>query len=147
MSKHYKIFLPILVLIFTVPSFTLAQFSLGIAGQNFKSIVMYIISLIDILNPILFSLAFLIFFWGLSKFILSSGNQADIEKGKNYMLWGILALFILLTFRAIISIVSGDLEFGNATNKPLLPTDDVSVKINGLPDYLPSTQLENSLRR
>ncbi|MBI4155776.1 MAG: hypothetical protein HY507_00910 [Candidatus Zambryskibacteria bacterium] len=96
---------------------------LSAAGQTFGGVIAYILGIIDVLNPILFALAFLFFFWGLSKFILSSGNQADIQKGKNYMLWGILVLFILLTFRSIISIVSTELELGPATEKPLLPTN------------------------
>jgi SNF family Na+-dependent transporter len=97
-------------------------FSLSAAGQNFATVIDYILELIYILIPILSILAFLLFFWGLSKFILSSGNTADIEKGRNYMLWGILALFILLSFRAIISLVSTDLGIGDGTIQPELPT-------------------------
>ena len=97
---------------------------LSIAGQTFGGVITYILGIIEILSPILFALAFLLFFWGMSKFILSSGNQADIQKGKNYMLWGILALFILLTFRSIITRVSTELELGgNTTQIPLLPTN------------------------
>ncbi len=95
--------------------------SFSLVGKNFSNIILYAVYLIYLLIPILFIIAFLIFFWGLSKFILSSGNTADIEKGKTYMLWGILALFVLLTFRAIISLVSTDLGIGDATVFPGLP--------------------------
>lgn len=103
----------------------MTAFSLFSAGQNFKTVVDYVLDLVNTLTPILFIIAFLIFFWGLSKFILSSGNTADIEKGRNYMLWGILALFILITFRAIISLVAGDVGLGNATRESgsYLPTN------------------------
>lgn len=91
-------------------------FSLFEAGQNFKEVVWYLLGLIYSIIPILFILAFLFFFWGLSKFILSSGNSAEIQNGRTYMLWGILALFVLLTFRAIIGLVAFDLGLGGGTN-------------------------------
>ena len=99
-------------------------FSLGAAGQNFLGVVNYILSIINLLNPILFTLAFLVFFWGLSKFILSSGNAAEVEKGKTYMIWGVLVLFVLLSFMSILNLVSNDLDLGGTSfgNQPLLKT-------------------------
>jgi len=105
-------------------------FSLFQAGSTFQTVIYYILDIISILTPILFTLAFLVFFWGLSKFILSSGNAAEITKGKSYMFWGILALFILISVRSIITLVSDDLELGNATEFPLLPTEQVSVNLD-----------------
>lgn len=98
-----------------------AAFSLE--GSMFKDVINYILGLISLLIPILFALAFIVFFWGLSKFILNSGNKDGIEKGRNYMLWGVLALFILLTFRTIISLMTNELELGNSQNYPFLKTD------------------------
>lgn len=114
-------------------------FSLSQAGLNFKGIIDYILSIIGLLNPILFTLAFLLFFWGLSKFILSSGSAAEVEKGKSYMIWGILALFILLTFMAIIRLVSNDLELGPNTNpNSVLPTDTIAPNTNVNLNYNPN---------
>lgn len=96
------------------------------AGNTFRDVILYVLGIISVLTPILFTLAFLVFFWGLSKFILSSGNETEVAKGKSYMLWGILALFILLTFKSIISLVSNDLELttgGARESGSLLPTN------------------------
>ena len=92
--------------------------SFQLAGSSFLGVINYLLSLINILNPILFTLAFLIFFWGLSKFILSSGSKDEVQKGKDYMLWGIAALFILLSFMAIINLASNDLGFGGVNGTP-----------------------------
>ena len=81
----------------------------SLASSNFQGVVYYVLNLINLLIPILFAFALLFFFWGLSKFILSAGNQAENEKGKNYMLWGVLVLFILFSFRGIIGLVSNEL--------------------------------------
>ena len=91
---------------------------------TFRDVVLELVNIIGLLIPILFILAFIIFFWGLTKFILKSDNEKDIQNGRNYMLWGILALFILLTFRVIIGAVVKDLEVGSGNTDPsdiLLP--------------------------
>ena len=99
-------------------------FSLTAAGLQFSDIINYFLSIINILNPILFTLAFLVFFWGLSKFILSSGNKDEVAKGKDYMLYGIAALFILLSFMAILTLVSNNVGLGpNANPNGVLPTN------------------------
>ena len=108
----------IVLLVFPILAFG-QTFSLS--NSTFKGVILEVLSIIKLLVPILFGLAFIVFFWGLSKFILNSGNKEGIEKGKNYMFWGILALFILLSFQTIISFVSNDLGIGDARNIPLLP--------------------------
>lgn len=41
--------------------------------------------------------AIAMFFWGLVKFISSAGNEADREKGKQFILWGILAFVVIVS--------------------------------------------------
>jgi len=124
--------------VFFIPVITLAQADFSLAGKNFKDIILYVLSIIAVLIPILFAIAFIVFFWGLSKFILNSSVQADIEKGKNYMIWGVLALFILISFRAIIGLVVGDLGFGDAKEAPQLqnaiPSGGSTIRGSGLPN-------------
>lgn len=93
----------------------------GNAGTNVCNVIQIARVTIGYLNPILFSLSFVVFFWGLSKFILNSGSKDEIEKGKNYMVWAILALFILISFRAIISFITSDFGFGSSSTTPQIP--------------------------
>lgn len=93
----------------------------SLSNSNFKTVVLEVVDTINITVPILVAAAFVVFFWGLSKFILHSDSKPDIEKGKNYMFWGVIALFVLASFRAIISLISTDLEFGNSKVTPQLP--------------------------
>jgi Na+-transporting NADH:ubiquinone oxidoreductase subunit NqrE len=102
-----------------IPSLALA-FSLG--SSTFGDIVKEVLSIIGLLIPLMFAVAFVVFFWGLSKFILHSDSKADIEAGKNYMFWGIIALFVLVTFRAIIAAITGDLDLGPSQTAPQLKT-------------------------
>ncbi len=96
-------------------------FGFSLSNSTFIDVIAEILSVLDILIPILSAIAFLIFFWGLSKFILNSDNQAEIQKGRNYMFWGVLAIFILITYRTIVSLVATDLEIGDGKVFPTIP--------------------------
>lgn len=123
MKRNTKIYYAIISTF--LPTLTSAQsFSLGGAGTNFKTVVDEVTSIVWIVIPMLSTAAFLVFFWGLSKFILNSNKPEEIANGKKYMIWGTLALFILLSWRAIVGLVSNDLEIGSSVpneNTILLP--------------------------
>lgn len=83
------------------------------AFPDLRTLSVEVVSVIDIVLNIVITIAFVAFFWGVAKFILSSGNEKAIAEGKQFMMYGILALFILWTFKAIILFFSGQFEFGN----------------------------------
>ena len=124
-TKFYKSVILIFTIIsaeLSIPAVAFAQLNLS---ADFSAFISSILNIIAYLIPILFALAFLVFFWGLSKFILHSGNEADVTKGKNYMLWGILALFLLVTSLAIVKFLMGELGFPD--REPVLPATDVNI--------------------
>ncbi len=84
-------------------------------GRNFKDFVNEILGVINLIFPILITIAFIVFFWGVSRFVLNSGNQQEREKGKKFLLWGTVALFVLLSFRGIIAFMVGEFGFGVST--------------------------------
>ena len=132
LHNQRRLTLSLTILALFIPTLSYAvDFSL--AGSTFQGVIYYILDVIYVLLPILYGLSFFIFFWGLSKFILNSSNKDGIKDGRTYMIWGVLALFILITFRAIIGLVRSDLELGNDT--PLLPTGKADTSANR--DYLP----------
>lgn len=116
-NQYFKYFLFLLVL--TLPSVILAQ-SFSLEDSTFSGFVGEVIDILNILRPILFGLAFIVFFWGLSKFILNSDSKVEVENGKKYMLGGVVALFVLVTFMAIIGFIANDLGFDN-DNNPTVP--------------------------
>lgn len=109
------------VLFLIVPTLTFGA-SFSLAGANFKGVIDEVISYINILVPILYSLCFIAFFWGLSKFILNSGSAQEVQKGKTYMIWGITALFVLVSLRVIIGILAKELDIGDSNNIPVIKT-------------------------
>jgi hypothetical protein len=70
-----------------------------LAGAQLTNVQTNIITpignIINMLIPIVFALAMLYFFWGLAQYILNSGDSAKQEEGRNKMIWGIVALFVM----------------------------------------------------
>ena len=103
-----------------LPSITLAV-DFNLAGSTFKEIILYVVGIVNSTIPILVSVAFIVFFWGLSKFIIGADNDQEVKKGKEFMLWGILALFILISVRTILGLMSNEFDFGSTVKTPFLP--------------------------
>ena len=97
----------LLVASLTTPLFAFAQ-------TDFKTFVSQIVEVIQLLISLLAALALLSFFWGLAKFILSSGDEKKIQEGKDIMIWGTIGLFVMVSIWGILALLYGELGFGGA---------------------------------
>lgn len=81
---------------------------------------------IEELIPILATLAVAVFFWGLVKFIWKAGDERAHEEGKNVMIWGMIALFVLFALWSIVGFLQrnifGVTTGGVVTEGPSVPT-------------------------
>lgn len=80
--------------------------------------------IIPLIN-ILLGLAFLVFCWGIVKYLYKADNDAERKKGKNLILFGIIGLFVMVSVWGIVNILSGTFfgPTGPATPPiPQLPT-------------------------
>lgn len=89
---------------------------------NFRDFIGIFLELIQAALPVIVGLALLVFIWGLVKFIFRvGGDEKALADGKKLMVWGLIALFILVSFWAIIGVFHQDLGFGGLTGLPFLP--------------------------
>ena len=59
---------------------------------------------------LLLGIALLVFFWGLVRFIFHlGGDEKEVQESRNKMLWGIIALFVMLTIWGIVAFIQGEL--------------------------------------
>lgn len=79
--------------------------------NNFSDLIHLIVGYIQQLLPILAGIALLVFFWGLAVFIKNSGDAKSHEQGRSFMIWGVIGLFILLSFMGILQLFYSDLGF------------------------------------
>jgi len=101
------------------------------AFPDLKAFSVELVEVLDIILNITITIAFITFFWGLAKFILAAGSEKTISEGKEFMMYGIFALFVLWTFKAIILFFSGQFEFGNTLQdtQNFLPTNGTNSTV------------------
>lgn len=94
---------------FAVPLVSLA------AVTNLSDAGSFIINTInDILVPVLFAVAFIVFLWGaFTTFILGANDEEKKGQGKNLMLWGLIGFFIMVSVWGLVNILTGSISFGN----------------------------------
>ena len=61
------------------------------------------------LIPITIALALLVFFWGVARFILNAADSAEHENGRRLMIWGIIALFVIVTLWGLVGLLQDNL--------------------------------------
>ena len=89
---------------------------------NIIALIASVGAIINLLIPIAVGAAILVFFWGLIKYINSSGKGHT--EGKNIMIAGIVSIFIMLSLYGIIrfaGVALGINQNGNGT-APLAPS-------------------------
>ncbi|MFA6397808.1 MAG: hypothetical protein WDK96_03110 [Candidatus Paceibacterota bacterium] len=64
------------------------------------------------LIPLMFSLALLIFIYGVVWYIWKGKDSKEQEEGKKFMLWGIIALFVMVSVWGIVSILTNTFGLG-----------------------------------
>ncbi|MCH8050328.1 hypothetical protein IIB51_02945 [Patescibacteria group bacterium] len=100
MKKNLKLFI-FFALTLGVP--------LSVHAQGPSSIRVFLEQLTGIFGnviPLIIALAILAFFWGLAKLVLHAGNEDKRSEGKRIMIWGIIALFVILSLWGIIALIS-----------------------------------------
>ncbi len=75
-------------------------------------------TLINSVIPLLFTLASVGFMWGVIKYFINPDNEEARKKGKTYMLWGIIALFVMISMWGLVGVLTR--TFGIQTLIPQL---------------------------
>ncbi len=106
-----------LILLALFPSAAFAQASLGPLFGTINQIQ----SVVTALIPLLSSLAVLMFMWGLVKFIANIGDESARAAGKHLMIWGMVALFVMVGFWSIIGYVQQSLGLSGSVTPGIAP--------------------------
>lgn len=66
--------------------------------------------------PLLIALAVVAFIWGVVSQVLNPDNEEKKKQGKQYMIWGIIALFVIISIWGLVGVLSKTIGL-----KPLIP--------------------------
>ena len=84
-------------------------------GQQLGNIETFVSSvgrIVGVLLPIVVAIALLGFFWGLVKFIFAQGNEEAKADAKKIMLWGLIALFVMVSVWGLVEFIGSALGVG-----------------------------------
>jgi len=91
--------------LFAAPMLTFAA-DLG----NIQDLIESVGNIVDVALPIVVGIALLAFFWGLAKFIFAAGNEEKKDEGKNIMIWGAVAIFVMVSIFGIVEFIGNALD-------------------------------------
>ena len=89
------------------------SFGLGVSIGNFctnticavAQNILYLIN--NVLVPVLFAIAFIVFLYGIAKaYIFSGGDPAKVSEGHKLLLWGIIAFVVMISIWGLVNVVA-----------------------------------------
>ena len=113
------------VFLFT-PLFLYAQIdpSAVYGGITITRIFQRLTQVFNLIIPFLVLLATVVFIWGIVKYITAGGDEKKLEEAKSVIVWGIIALAVMLTAWGFVKVLI-DAIFGTE-NLPPLPGPDLT---------------------
>lgn len=101
---------------FALPFLAFAQVN-NLTGAS--NIILNIIN--NVLVPIIFGFAFIIFIWGIFRFFIQGAHDEEKrENGRNLMLWGLVGFFAMVSVWGLLHIIVGTFNLNPAV--PSYPT-------------------------
>lgn len=97
-------------------------------AADLQSVLNMIGQLIGAATPIVVALALVYFFWGLGNFILGSGSEEKRKEAIAIMIYGILALFVMVSVWGIVNVLQS--TFGIQGGGDIRPP-----KVQGVGNY------------
>ncbi len=89
-------------------------------GSSIADILKFVTCLIsNSVIPLFFALAIVVFLWGMVKFIQNANDSTEREQGRTFMIWGIVALFVMVSVWGIVKVFTTSLGISNVI--PQLP--------------------------
>jgi len=76
------------------------------SNPKFQNLLIYASCIINkSVIPLIFALALVMFIWGVVQYVINSDEEAKKEKGKQFMIWGIIGLTVMFGVWGLVKIV------------------------------------------
>lgn len=109
------------IALYALPALAFAQTNARFDFGYFTSAITSIGNIINLLLPITVAAALLFFFYGLAKFVLAAGEEDAKDEGKRIMIWGVVALFVMVSVWGLVSFLGQIVGVGQGQSLPNVP--------------------------
>jgi Type IV secretion system pilin len=76
------------------------------ATATFRCIVQSSLTIMGYAIPIIFSLALVVFLWGIVKYIVPAGDETSIAEGRTMMIYGLIGLAVMVAVWGLVGLVT-----------------------------------------
>ena len=94
----------------SLPLMALAQ-SVNVTSLNTAANA--IVTIMNIVFPVLLAVAVFIIVWGIFKFIVNAGDEEARKTGRNFILWGVVGVFLMLSVWGLVNILTNTISLNN----------------------------------
>lgn len=74
--------------------------------------------------PLVLGLSFLVFVWGVFQYIAGAQEEAKREKGRQFIIWGLIAMSVIVSIYSLINVIGG--SFGIQSAGPKVEVDSTT---------------------
>ena len=75
------------------------------APANFRELVLTFVHVIEKAIPILLSLTFVVFIFGLLKYVTAGGDEEKTKEGREYIMYGIIGIFVMSSVWGLVNLI------------------------------------------
>lgn len=105
---------------FILPTVAFALPGLAYAAQTFGGIIITLQDWVKALVPLAIGVAVIVFIWGMIVFIGNSGSEEKRAEGRQRMIWGVIALFAIVSVWGLVGFVRESI-LGPGSENPNVP--------------------------
>jgi len=92
-------------------------------AADILSVIGKVREIIDLVVPIIITLAVIYFFWGLAQYIINTGSEEKRTEARNIMIYGIIILFVMLSVWGLVGVLGSTFGVGQGGSAGgLIPT-------------------------
>jgi len=90
-------------------------------GATIQYVLSRASNIVSYITPFLMALAIAVFVYGVVKFITAAGDTEKIKEAKDYIIYGILGLFVLVAFWGLVAILVHTFGLDTANSTITIP--------------------------
>ncbi len=90
-------------------NYHISVFKTPSAALDFTTLAQKLGDIANLVIPFLISIAFFAIILGIAKYIRSAGNEEKVAEGRRVVIWGTVALFLMLSFWGFVLLIKKSL--------------------------------------
>ena len=120
-------------LVMLLPSVAMAA-----APRTFQELAYVVVLILNNATALLITAGIVVYFFGISTNILNFGSKGGADKVRTYFMWGIIALFVMVSIWGILRLVQATLfgdQAGQGNGVTVTPNQSTSPDLSGVPSF------------